>query len=83
MLRHAVPALLLVLMIASVGAGHLESGIDRKDCHADDVVLGDTLGIGLLADDPVRDRLIAGVAVIVLVGSIFVAIYYIARKEGL
>ncbi len=83
MLRHAVPAFLLLLIIASVGAGHLDGGIDKDVHHIDDAVLGDSLGIGLLADDPARDRLIAGVAVIVLVGSIFVAIYYIARKEGL
>ncbi len=83
MLRLAVPVLLLLLMVVSAGAGHLESENYVPDFEFDDVAMGDTLGIGLMADDPVRDRLIAGLAVIVLVGSIFVAIYYIARKEGL
>ena len=54
-----------------------------QDFHSQDVAMADTLGLGLTADDPIRDRLIAGVAIIVLVGSIFAAMYYIARKEGL
>ncbi len=83
MLRHAVPVLMLLLIVISACAGQLEGDEGLQDFHSQDVAMADTLGLGLTADDPIRDRLIAGVAIIVLVGSIFAAMYYIARKEGL
>lgn len=83
MSRHAVPALLLTLLVLSVAMGHLDSDDGPQYCQNGDVTMGDSLGIGLTADNPTRDRIIAGLAVIALIGSILAAMYYIANKEGL
>lgn len=41
----------------------------------------DSGGICLWADDPERDYIIAGVIILLFLGSILVALYYIALKE--
>lgn len=49
----------------------------------EDTMASDGEGIGLLADQPVRDRVIAALTVIALLVTILGAMYHISKKEGL
>lgn len=83
MSNAAFSAILLVLIVLSVASIIIDGDEDALTLGIDDTGMAGSLDIGLTADDPDRDRVIAGLAVIALIGSLLAAIYYTAVKEGL
>ena len=76
------PAILTVLIVLSAGSALIDGDDASSMTDVDDAVIL-SMDIGLTADDPDRNRVIAGLAVIALLGSLLAAIYYTAMKEGL